>query len=82
MLRDTAPASAARYHELLRAMAPHERLAQAVALTRSTRQLALAGIRQRHPGASEEEVRARLIVRLYGRAVAERLCGSVPADAV
>jgi hypothetical protein len=44
--------------------------------------LALAGIRQRHPGASEEEVRARLIVRLYGRAVAQRLCGTVPVDAI
>jgi hypothetical protein len=47
-----------------------------------TRQLALAGIRQRHPDASEEEARARLVVRLYGRAVAERLCGTVPADAI
>jgi hypothetical protein len=82
VLRDTHPAAAARYHELLRAQAPYRRLAQAVALTRMTRQLALAGIRQRHPGASEEEVRARLICRLYGREVAERLCGTVPADAV
>jgi hypothetical protein len=47
-----------------------------------TRQLALAGIRERHPGASGEELRARLIVRLYGRGVAERLCGTVPADAI
>jgi hypothetical protein len=82
VLRDTDPASAARYHELLRAQAPHQRLAQAAALTRMTRQLALAGIRQRHPGASADEVRARLIVRLYGREVAERLCGTVPADAI
>jgi hypothetical protein len=47
-----------------------------------TRQLALAGIRERNPDASEEEVRARLIVRLYGRAVAQRLCGAVPVDAI
>jgi hypothetical protein len=47
-----------------------------------TRELALAGIRQRHPGASADEVRARLIVRLYGRKVAERLCRTVPADAI
>ncbi|HEV3189579.1 MAG TPA: hypothetical protein VGY54_03735 [Polyangiaceae bacterium] len=82
MLRDTGPASAARYHDLLRAQAPHQRLAQAAALTRVTRQLALAGIRERHPGASGEELRARLIVRLYGRGVAERLCATVPADAI
>jgi hypothetical protein len=53
-----------------------------VSLTRMTRELAIAGIRERHPGASQEEVRARLVVRLYGRAVAERLCGLVPDDAV
>ncbi|HLK36284.1 MAG TPA: hypothetical protein VKU41_05990 [Polyangiaceae bacterium] len=82
MLRDTAPASIARYHELLRGLAPHQRLAQAVALTRTTRQLALAGIRQRHPDASDGEVRARFIVRLYGRVIAQRLCGTVPVDAV
>jgi hypothetical protein len=82
VLPDTDPASTARYHELLRAQAPHQRLAQAAALTRMTRQLALAGIRRRHPVASGEEVRARLIVRLYGREVAERLCGAVPVDAV
>jgi hypothetical protein len=82
VLRDTHPAAHARYHELLRAQAPHQRLAQAVALTRATRQLAVAGIRQRHPMASDEEVRARLVVRLYGRDVAERLVGPLPADAI
>lgn len=82
MLRDTHASALARYHELLRAQAPHARLAQAVALTRATRQLAVAGIRQRHPLASEDEVRVRLVVRLYGRAVAERLFGPPPADAI
>ena len=81
MVRDTQPAALVRYHELLRSEAPHERLSRAVALTRSVRQLAAAGIRSRHPDASAEEVRARLIVRLYGRAAAARLCKSVPADA-
>jgi hypothetical protein len=80
--QDTHPAALARYHELLRAQAPLERLAQLVSLTRMTRELALAGIHARHPGASPQEVRARLIVRLYGRNVAERLCGPLPPDAV
>ena len=82
MRRDTDPASAARYYELLRGQAPYQRVAQAAALTRMTRQLALAGILQRHPGASAEEVRVRLIARLYGREVAERLCGTIPSDAI
>jgi hypothetical protein len=72
----------ARYHELLRAKPAHERLAQAASLTRTTRELAVAGIRQRHPHASDDEVRVRLAVRLYGREVGRRLFGEIPADAV
>jgi len=79
---DTSPSANARYHELLRAQTPAARLAQAGALTRAVRELAVAGIRQRHPGASDAEVRVRLAARLYGRDVAERLFGSVPDDAV
>jgi len=59
-----------RYHDLLRARAPYQRLAQAIALTRMVRQLAEAGIRQRHPDAPDDEVRVRLTVGLYGRDVA------------
>lgn len=43
--------------------------------------MALAGIRQLHPQATEQELRTRLTVRLYGRACAERLFGAVPDDA-
>jgi hypothetical protein len=82
VIRDTSAPAIARYHELLRALAPCERLAQAMALTRTVRELALAGIKQRYPGASAEETRVRLAVRLYGRDVAKRLFGSVPDDAV
>ena len=46
------------------------------------RELAIAGIREMHPEVSEEELRVRLTVRLYGRAVAVRLFGAVPDDAV
>jgi hypothetical protein len=53
-----------------------------VALTKATRQLALAGIRQRHPQASAEEIHARFVVRLYGREVGERLRGALPPDAI
>ncbi len=78
---DTTGASLDRYHELLRAKAPHERLAQAMSLSRMVRELATAGIRQRFPAASAEEVRVRLAVRLYGVEVARRMFGDVPADA-
>jgi hypothetical protein len=82
VIQDTQPAALARYHELLRSQAPYERLARASALTRMVRQLAVAGIKQRHPDASGREVRVRLAVRLYGREAAGRLFGELPVDAV
>ena len=81
-MKDTRREADERYHALLRSQKPSDRLAQASALSRSVRDLALAGIRARHPHANDAELRARLIVRLYGRAIATRLCGEVPADAV
>ena len=82
MHRDTGSAAVDRYHQLLRAQAPHERLEQANALTQAVRELAVAGLRTRHPDADDQEIRLRLVVRLYGRDVARRLFGQVPADAI
>ncbi len=82
MHEDTSAAAIARYHQLLRAQAPHQRLEQTNALIAAVRELAIAGIRARHPDASPQEVRMRLTVRLYGREIAARLFGAVPADAV
>jgi len=79
--RDTGSAAVDRYHQLLRAQAPHERLEQANALSKAVRELAVAGLRTRHPDATPEEIRVRLTVRLYGPVVARRLFGRVPADA-
>lgn len=77
---DTQPEVLDRYRERLRALGPAGRLAIAVGLGESVRSLAEAGIRARHPGASEGEVRCRLAVRLYGREAAVRLFGKVPED--
>jgi hypothetical protein len=80
-MNDTSASGQARYVELLRQRSPHERLAIAASLSRSVRDLAAAGIRAQRPGVSEAELGVRLAVRLYGRAVAERLFGAVPDDA-
>jgi hypothetical protein len=82
MSEDTSPAEVDRYQEMLRALAPHERLRIAVALSMAVRRLAEAGIRQRHPLADEQEVRVRLVTRLYGREVALQAFQDVPDDAV
>ncbi len=80
-MTDTSPAADARYHELLRSLPPERRLDAAMKLSRAVREMALAGIRELFPKATEQELRVRLTVRLYGRDVASRLFGSVPADA-
>lgn len=62
-------------------MPPDRRLEAAMRLSLGVRELALAGIRESHPEATEDELRVRLTVRLYGREVAQRLFGTVPDDA-
>jgi hypothetical protein len=81
-MNDTSPRADARYHDLLRAMPPERRLEAAMKLSAAVRELCLAGLRERHPNASVDELRTRLVVRLYGRAAATRLFGVVPDDAV
>jgi hypothetical protein len=81
VLQDTSAAASARYHELLRAMPPERRLEAAMRLSRGVRSLAIAGIRDKHPQANDDELRVRLTVRLYGRDAAKRLFGTVPEDA-
>jgi hypothetical protein len=81
MLEDTTPEMRRRYFDYLRRLSPAERGAIVDRLTRDVRALAEAGLRQRHPGAGDTEIRIRLAALLYGREAASRL-GPVPADAV
>jgi DNA-binding HxlR family transcriptional regulator len=80
-VQDTSPAGKTRYYELLRRLPADRRMQAMLRLSRAVRELALAGIRERYPTATEPELRVRLTVRLYGRDVAQRLFESVPADA-
>ncbi len=79
-MRDTSPVALERYYELLRARTPLARLAAAVDLSSTVRQLAEASIRAAEPDASAAAVRARLASRLYGREVAARLFPGVELD--
>lgn len=80
MERDTAPEMAARYDAMIGALPGERRLEIAAQLSQGTRAMAEAGLRSRHPGANDAEIRCRLAALLYGRAVAERLFGGVPDD--
>lgn len=48
-------------------------------LNRATRELALAGLRRRHPDAAPEELRRRLADVLLGPELAAQVYGSWPA---
>lgn len=54
----------------LRAMSPTDRLALALSLSQSVRELALAGVRQRYPNASAREQLLRLAITIHGRDLA------------
>lgn len=75
MERDTAPAVAARYDAMIGGLSGAQKLEIAAQLTEGTRAMAEAGLRRRHPGASDEEIRCRFAELLYGREIAERLFG-------
>jgi hypothetical protein len=77
---DTSLKADARYHDLLMRMTPSARLDASMRLSQAVRELAIAGIRARHPQASDDEVRVRLAARLYGRANAHKLFGRLPDD--
>lgn len=47
--------------DIFRRMGPHNRLQKALELTELSRQLLAQGVRQRHPGYSEEEIRLAVI---------------------
>ncbi|HEY2028349.1 MAG TPA: hypothetical protein VGH20_03980 [Myxococcales bacterium] len=84
MMRDTSPDQQAAYYARLAGLSPAQRLRIAARLSTAVHRLAEAGIRERHPAATEAEMRIRLAVRLYGRAAAGRLFGAeaVPDDAL
>jgi hypothetical protein len=48
----------AMYIDILRRMTGEERLKKAIELTLTTRELMRAGLRHRHPGASDDELAA------------------------
>ena len=81
MLEDTSPKALAQYLDLLRRASVEQKARAVAALCSGVRQLVEAGLRQRHPGIGDSEVRVRFACLIYGREAAKRLFGSVPDDA-
>lgn len=74
-LNDTSPEAEAVLIELLRQAPSWRKLKMVGDLNATVKQFALSGIRERHPDASEEEVRRHLADILLGEALAAKVYG-------
>lgn len=63
---DTSPEAAAVQQEIITRMTPAQRLRLASEMSESMRNLALAGVRHRHPDWSEEQCKRELLRLMYG----------------
>lgn len=77
---DTQPEIEAKQARLLRDTPSWRKMQMLTALTRASRQLAFAGLRQRYPQASEEQLRRRLAGLLLGEELATRFYGKHPDE--
>ena len=75
---DTTIAAQQMHFEMMRRLPDWKRLALALELTEATRQLVLADILHRFPGASDAEVRRRFIARVLPREDVIRAYGFDP----
>jgi len=66
MPSDTSPKAAAHLAEIFRRMTPEQRLQAAFEASEFVRELALTGIRARHPEFSEKQVRREWLRLAYG----------------
>jgi hypothetical protein len=75
---DTTPQVQQKHYELMRRLSPEKKLSLAFALTDATRQLVLADLKHRFPGADEKEIRRRFIARVLSRQDVIRAYGFDP----
>ena len=71
--RDTSPAADRLQIELWSRMSPLDKARAVTGISRSVQELSLAGIRQRHPGASDRECMLRLAALKLGPALTRRV---------
>lgn len=77
---DTPPEIEAILMERMRKMSGLEKWRMVAELNAAVRAMALAGLRQRHPNASEAELRRRLAGLLLGEELAELAYGPIPEE--
>ena len=74
-LTDTSPETERVLFAMLRDIPPWRKLEMVAQLNQTARDLALAGLRERHPQAAPEELRRRLADIILGPELAARVYG-------
>ncbi|MEX1247764.1 MAG: hypothetical protein WEA61_04735 [Anaerolineales bacterium] len=77
---DTHPDMEALQIRLLRRATPERKMRMLAAMNAAARKLAMAGLRRRHPQASESELRRRLAGLLLGEELATKVYGDKDND--
>lgn len=75
LAEDTSPDAEHVLIELLRRASPSQKMAMVLDANRTARLLALAGLRERHPGESDARIRRRLADLWLGPDLAEKAYG-------
>ena len=80
LARDTSEDAEAVRIAIFRAMAPAQKIALVEDANHTARILALAGLRSRHPEATEKELHRRLFDLVLGPELAEKAYGPHPEE--
>jgi len=78
--RDTSPDAEAVQIEIYRRMPARRKLELVAEANRTARDLALSGLRSRHPEAGPEELFRRLMDLMLGEELAAAVYGPLPGD--
>jgi hypothetical protein len=78
--RDTSPEAEELLLSLMRQTPPWRKMELLDGLNAMAREFAMAGLRQRHPGATESELRRRLADLLLGPEMALKVYGPLIAE--
>ena len=78
MITDTTPEAEERQHEIFRQMSGERKLLLAMAFSDRIRDIAMEGLRRRHPTASEEALKAIFIKEIYGVTMPQRIERATP----
>jgi hypothetical protein len=63
---DTTPAAQKRQHEIIKQMSGERRLLLAMSFSEQIRDIAMEGLRRRHPSVSEEDLKALYFKEMFG----------------